>query len=87
VNAQAYQPLSLVRLAQLLAAAGETESWRLVAEFLEDYRWEPVESRATLIEAEPTSTGDDRWDVFLAALAEHLETAGAAPSWSGWPRG
>ncbi|MEO3928982.1 hypothetical protein ABGB07_34755 [Micromonosporaceae bacterium B7E4] len=43
-----------------------------MAEFLEEYRWEPVDSRTDLLAAEPALTGDEHWDVFLAALAEHL---------------
>jgi hypothetical protein len=44
----------------------------LIAEFLEEYRWEPPVIRVGLLAQEPASTGDERWDVFLAALAEHL---------------
>jgi hypothetical protein len=43
-----------------------------VAEFLEEYRHEPEPVRARLLAQEPQPTGDQRWDVFLAALAEHL---------------
>jgi len=42
------------------------------SEFLEEYRWEPSPSRLALLAEEPAGTGDERWDVFLAALAEHL---------------
>lgn len=52
--------------------ADEGSRWRLVAEFLEEYRWEPVERRAGLLEQEPGPTGDEHWDVFLATLGEHL---------------
>jgi hypothetical protein len=85
VDPQPYQPLTLVRLARLLASARETERWRLVAEFLEDHRWEPVQARAKLVEVEPASTGDERWDVFLAALAEHVAARDGhgAPEWAG----
>jgi hypothetical protein len=69
---QVYRPLSLVRLGVLLAGADESRRWRLIAEFLEEYRWEPLDTRWGLLEAEPLGTGDERWDVFLAALAEHL---------------
>ncbi|HEV2088853.1 MAG TPA: hypothetical protein VGR21_11120, partial [Cryptosporangiaceae bacterium] len=36
-----------------------------------------------LLAAEPAGTGDERWDVFLAALAEHLAARDrrAAPPW------
>jgi hypothetical protein len=40
--------------------------------------------RATLLAAEPAGTGDERWDVFLAALAEHLAARDGhgAPEWA-----
>ncbi len=69
---QVYRPLSVARLGALLAGADESRRWRLVAEFLEEYRWEPLDTRWGLLAAEPPGTGDERWDVFLAALAEHL---------------
>jgi hypothetical protein len=54
-----------------------------VAEFLEDYRWEPPGKRADLLSQEPAPTGDEHWDVLLAALAEHLaaKDGRGAPSW------
>jgi hypothetical protein len=79
-----YRPMSVARLAELLAEAGsDTLRWRLVAEFLEEYRWEPPMTRANLLSDEPAGTGDERWDVFLAALAEHVAARDdrAAPSW------
>lgn len=70
-------------LGALLVGADETRRWRLVAEFLEEYRWEPVEKRAALLAQEPSATGDEHWDVFLAALAEHLaaKDGRGAPAW------
>jgi hypothetical protein len=55
----------------------------LIAEFLEEYRWEPTATRLALLAEEPDGTGDARWDVFLAALAEHLSARDgcAAPPW------
>jgi hypothetical protein len=78
-----YQPLTLARLGHLLADRDESLRWRLIAEFLEEYRWEPTGTRLALLSEEPTGTGDERWDVFLAALAEHLSARDghAAPSW------
>jgi hypothetical protein len=75
--------LSIARLARLLAGADESLRWRLVAEFLEEYRWEPPDGRVGLLADEPPGTGDERWDVFLAALAEHLAARDgrAAPFW------
>ena len=80
----AYEPLSLARLGELLAGADDSLRWRLIAEFLEDYRHEPTAARTSLLEAEPVGTGDERWDVFLAALAEHLAARDgrSAPVWA-----
>jgi hypothetical protein len=56
----------------------------MVAEFLEEYRWEPTAPRWDLLADEPPSTGDERWDVFLAGLAEHLAARDGrgAPPWA-----
>jgi hypothetical protein len=80
-----YRPLTLARLAGLLAGADESMRWRFVAEFLEEYRWEPVETRHHLLEQEPAGTGDEHWDVFLAALAEHVAARDGrdGPAWAG----
>jgi len=79
-----YQPLSIAALAELMRAVDDQLRWRLVAEFLEEYRWEPAELRGGLLELEPGSTGDERWDVFLAALSEHLAARDGrgGPAWS-----
>ncbi len=69
----AYEPMTLARLAGHLAGADDDRHrWRLIAEMLEEYRHEPVAERAELLADEPPSTGDEQWDVFLAALAEFL---------------
>jgi hypothetical protein len=83
-RAARYEPLTVERLAVLLAGSDDSRRWRLIAEFLEEYRWEPQDSRAELLAAEPAPTGDERWDVFLAALAEHLaaKDGRGAPSWA-----
>jgi hypothetical protein len=79
-----YQPLTLVRLAELLVGRDGTGRWRLVAEFLEEYHWESPATRIGLLAEEPGGTSDVRWDVFLAALAEHLAARDgcAAPPWA-----
>jgi len=66
-----------------MARSDESRRWRLLAEFLEDYRWEAAGARLALLEDEPPPTGDERWDVFLAALAEHLAARDdrGAPPW------
>jgi len=80
-----YTPLTVAKLAELMTQTPtSTDKWRLVAEFLEDYRWEPIVSRAALVSEEPRSTGDERWDTFLAALAEHVTSKddNPAPKWA-----
>jgi len=58
--------------------------WRLVIEFLKEYHQEPAVVRLRLLDDGPGPTGDERWDVLLAGLAEHLamRDGRAAPSWS-----
>jgi hypothetical protein len=84
ITRPAYQPLSLAALAGLMAGADDSLRWRLIAEFLEDYRHEPAASRWSLLQGEPAGTGDERWDVFLAALGEHLTARDGrtAPGWA-----
>jgi hypothetical protein len=79
-----YRAMTLVDLASLLSGRQGSDRWRLIAEFLEEYRWEPTETRYELLADDPPSTGDERWDVFLAALAEHLaaQDGRGAPPWS-----
>ncbi|MFV2084485.1 hypothetical protein [Micromonospora sp. LOL_021] len=83
-NGESFEPLTVARLGVLLVGADEQRRWRLVAEFLEEYRWEPAQERAALLEQEPAVTGDEHWDVFLAALTEHLATKDGrgAPAWA-----
>jgi hypothetical protein len=45
---------------------------RLCLQFVDDYREAAGYLRSTLLRTPPRSTGDPRWDAFLAALAEHL---------------
>src|SRR5262245_34848649 len=80
-----YRPMSLAGLAQnLVATPDERMRWKLVWEFLEEYRWEPTETQLSLLQLEPQCIGDDRWDVLLAALAEHLcaQHDMAPPAWA-----
>jgi hypothetical protein len=80
-----YRAASIAVLSRWLAGAEDDATrWRLVAEFLEEYRHEPVPSRSDLLVAEPATTGDERWDVLLAGLAEHLAARDGlgAPAWS-----
>ncbi|MGF1647246.1 MAG: hypothetical protein ACFCVF_10070 [Kineosporiaceae bacterium] len=79
-----YTAMTLATLAPLLVQRDEATRWRLVAEFLEEYRWEPRTARRPLLAEEPATTGDERWDVLLAALAEHLAARDGrgAPAWA-----
>jgi hypothetical protein len=80
-----YAPMTLAQLAGHIAAEPrDQDRWRLVWEFIEEYRWEPADVQAGLLVAEPAFTGDDRWDALLAALAEHYlaKHNQAAPAWS-----
>ncbi|SFO22889.1 hypothetical protein [Actinomadura madurae] len=80
-----YEPMTIAGLARHLGGGRDDETrWRLVAEFLEEFRHEPPAERLALLAEEPASTGDQRWDVFLAALAEHLAARDGrgAPLWA-----
>ena len=77
--------MTLADLALLVAAESDFDSqWRLVAEFLKEYRQEPAGVRLRLLEETPGPTGDVRWDVLFGGLAEHLamRDGEAAPAWS-----
>ena len=80
-----YRPMTLADLGRRLAGVSDVKTrWKLVWEFLEEYRWEPADVQASLLYDEPPGTGDERWDVLLAALAEHLaaQHGRAAPEWT-----
>jgi len=77
--------MTLAGLARFVAAEPDFDSqWRLVVEFLKEYHREPPRGRLRLLEDVPDPTGDERWDVLLAGLAEHLamRDGQAAPGWS-----
>lgn len=79
-----YRPMTIAELARLLPDADESTRWRLVAEFLKEFHYEPAAGRLALLAAEPAGIGDPRWDSLLAALAEHLSAGEgvAGPPWS-----
>lgn len=80
-----YRPMTLAQLARRLAnMADDKLRWKLVWEFLEEYRWEPSEAQPSLLEDEPCPIGDERWDALLAALAEYLAAQHdlAPPDWA-----
>ena len=81
-----YRPMTLADLGRRLEGVDDDAKtrWKLVWEFLEEYRWEPDDVQPSLLRDEPPATGDERWDVLLAALAEYLaaEDDRAAPEWT-----
>jgi hypothetical protein len=80
-----YRPMTLADLAgRLLRTPDVKVRWKLVWEFLEEYRWEPGDIQPSLLRDEPAPIGDDRWDALLAALAEHLAAQHdlAPPDWT-----
>jgi hypothetical protein len=80
-----YRPMTLAELAGRLAGTADGKlRWKLVWEFLEEYRWEPAAGQPSLLREEPAPIGDDRWDALLAALAEHLAAQHdlAPPEWA-----
>jgi hypothetical protein len=77
--------MTLADLARFVAAERDFDSqWRLVVEFLKEYHREPAGVRLGLLEDAPIPTGDERWDMLFAGLAEHLamREGQAAPGWS-----
>jgi hypothetical protein len=80
-----YRPMTVAGLgAYLSRAADDRTRWKLVWEFLEEYRWEPAGTQPSLLRDEPAAVGDERWDALLAALAEHLAAQHdlAPPGWT-----
>jgi hypothetical protein len=75
--------MQIADLAGFMVGRSDQERWRLVAEFLEEYRHENPVKQLTLLTKYPAGTGDEKWDVFLAALAEHLASQQdtAPPQW------
>ena len=72
-SSQTYKAMTIAKLASLLTLEpSDSRRRRLILEFIEEYRWEPTERRPLLLAESPPSTGDQRYDAFLAALAEHL---------------
>ena len=71
-----YRPMTLAGLAGRLARTSDDRvRWKLVWEFLEEYRWEAPEAQPALLRDRPPEVGDERWDALLAAIAEHLAAA------------
>ena len=77
--------MTLVDLAAYLRSCEDyAVRWKLVWEFMEEYRWEPASAQADLVRDEPSTIGDERWDALLAALSEHLLAQHdlAPPEWT-----
>jgi hypothetical protein len=77
--------MTVADLAGRLARTAEVKvRWKLVWEFLEEYRWEAADVQPALLLDVPPQVGDERWDVLLAALAEHLAAGHdlAPPQWA-----
>lgn len=80
-----YRPMTLAELADRLARTSDVKvRWKLVWEFLEEYRWEAREAQPSLLGDAPPEIGDERWDALLAAIAEHLAASHdlAPPAWA-----
>jgi hypothetical protein len=80
-----YRPMTLADLSGRLARTPDVKMrWKLVWEFMEEYRWEPAGIQPSLLREEPGHVGDDQWDALLAALAEHLAAGHdlAPPEWT-----
>lgn len=87
VEASEFQPAEIAELARQIRRHPDDEETRLrlCLQFLDDFRDAAAEARSALLAAPPRSTGDRRWDAFLAALAEHLAYHHGlpVPRWTG----
>ena len=80
-----YRPMTVADLAVHLSRVPDDRTrWKLVWEFLEEYRWESADAQPSLLREEPSLVGDERWDALLAALAEYLAAKHdlAPPAWA-----
>ena len=80
-----YHLMTLAELGDRLARTADAKMrWKLVWEFLEEYRWEQADTQPLLLQEEPEPIGDQRWDALLAALADHLaaQLDLAPPPWA-----
>jgi hypothetical protein len=70
---EGYRPLTVADAARFVADAGdEPTRRRVLLEFLEGWTWAEPAVRRKLVVDEPAPTGDERWDVLLAGIAEHV---------------
>jgi hypothetical protein len=70
-----------------LESEDEAHARRLVFRFVESYDKAPATARPGMIGNEPPSTGDRRFDAFIAALVEYLcgRDFDIAPAWVNGP--
>jgi hypothetical protein len=72
---------ALTELAHHIAKQHDEDlRWRLLLGFLDEFSQTDTADRAALIASEADPTGDRKWDVMLAAVAEHLAFANDLPS-------
>jgi hypothetical protein len=87
--ARPYAPMTTHDLARMIQRYLPSEDNALLccAEFLDEYRDAPDEVHDQLLAPEPMTTGDQRWDALIAALAEHLafHEQREIPAWVGAP--
>ncbi|MFD0585844.1 hypothetical protein [Dactylosporangium darangshiense] len=73
------QPMPIAKLAAHLVDATDGVRWRYVGRCVGNYWSEPADVRNRLLVDPPASTGDPRWDVFVAALADLLSSKDGHP--------
>jgi hypothetical protein len=66
-----YHPMTLAELSGRLARVYDVKvRWKLAWEFLEEYRWKPTEAQPLLLQEEPATIGDERWDALLGGTGQ-----------------
>ena len=74
-------PPSVVRLAAEIASEPSEETrWRLLLGFLDEFQQADSVDHAESLRGEPDLIGDARWDVMVAAVAEHLAYLDGIPA-------
>jgi len=84
-----HRSLTLAELGGHLARTQDDSTrFRLVIEFLDEFRATPESLRASLVAQRPASTNSLRWDAMLGALAEHcaFHSGLSCPDWAFEPR-
>jgi len=65
-----YIPLTLKMTAERIRNEGIKDGWIPIRDFMDDFYQADNQTRRNMIEEEPDTTGDERFDAYLAALAE-----------------